>query len=106
MKYDVDAVKQALTTIFLTNNYEKLFDPTFGIGIRSAMFELSDPVTKIALLKRIRNQLAYYEPRVVIDDLILNDIPDSNELSIDFYFHVIDRPHDTQTLTLSFDRIR
>ena len=106
VRYDVDAVKQALTTLFLTNNYEKLFDPTFGIGIRHMLFELANPLTKITLKKKIQNQLAYYEPRVVIDDIVLNDSPDSYELTVDFYFHVIDNPSMKEKLTLQFERVR
>lgn len=106
VKYDVDSVKQALKTLFLTNNYEKLFDPTFGIGIRGMLFELSDPVAKIALKKKIQNQLSYYEQRVVIDDIQLNDDIDSYSLNVDFYFHVIDNPSMVEKLTLQFERVR
>lgn len=106
VKYDVDAVKQALTILFLTNRGEKKFDPNFGIGLSGMMFENMTPITRLAILKDIQNQVAFYEPRVVVEDIQINNEFDSNELQIDFYFYVIDNPNAKQTLTLSFDRIR
>ncbi len=105
LKYDLDSVKQALMTLFLTNNFEKRFDPNFGISIPGLIFENLTPLTSITLLKKIRNQLAYYDQRVYIDNLIIRDNPDYNEIAIDFYFHVIGSDV-TQQLTLKFERVR
>lgn len=104
-KYDVDAVKQALQILFLTNQFEKKFDPNFGIGIYGMMFENMTSLTKVTLMKKIQNQLSYYEPRVVVDDIQIRDNPDYNEIAVDFYFHVIGQSV-TETLTLKFERIR
>lgn len=106
VKYDVDAVRQALTILFMTNNYEKRFDAEFGVGITGMMFENITPLTKHALLKKIQYQVDYYEPRVVIDDLEVNTHPDSNTISVNFYFHAIANQNAKEILTLSFERIR
>ena len=106
VKYDVDSVKQALTTLFLTNKFEKRFDPQFGIGIHGMLFENMTPLNKAALLKTIQNQVKYYEPRVVIENIKVNDNYDGNNLIVDFYFWVIDNPHVKEILSLSFERIR
>lgn len=105
-KYDVDSVKQALTTLFLTNNYEKLFDPQFGIGVRGMLFDLATPLAKLALKKKIENQISFYEPRVVVQDIVIRDNLDSNELIIELFYYVIDNPNNTELLTLSFERVR
>jgi phage baseplate assembly protein W len=106
VKYDVDAIRQALTVLFLTNNYEKLFDPNFGIGMRGLLFENMTSITKIALLKKIKNQVAFYEPRVVVEDIKMNNDFDSNDLRVDFYFYPVGNPSQKEILTLSFERIR
>lgn len=106
VKYDVDAVKQALTILFLTNKGEKRFDPNFGIGLNGMLFENMTPITKMSLLKDIQNQVHFYEPRVVVEDIIINNDFDSNELRVDFYFYVIDNPNAPQTLSLTFERLR
>jgi phage baseplate assembly protein W len=106
IKTDVDAVKQSLTILFLTNKYEKRFDPNFGIGIYSLLFENMTPLTKIALLKKIQYQVSFYEPRVVVEDINVGGELDSNELIIDFYFYVISNPNKQEKLTLSFERTR
>jgi phage baseplate assembly protein W len=106
IKTDVDAVKQSLTILFLTNKYEKRFDPNFGIGIYSLLFENMTPLTKISLLKKIQYQVSFYEPRVVVEDINVGGELDSNELIIDFYFYVISNPNKQEKLTLSFERTR
>lgn len=106
MKYDVDSAKQALTVLLLTNQYEKKFDSKFGVGISSMLFDLMTPITKISLLKRIRNQCAFYEPRIAIRDIQILDTADDNSVTIDFYFSILDNPNNVETLTLSFNRIR
>ena len=106
IKYDEDSAKQALMTLFMTNTYEKRFDPRFGLGFSGMVFELLTPITKITLLKNIQNQVTYYEPRIQIVDLQVNVLPDSNAVSVDFYFYVVSNPNNVQTLTLAFQRIR
>ena len=104
-KYDEFAVRQALKHLMLTNPGEKPFDPNFGIGIQGMLFELSSPVTKIALMKAIKNKVAYYEPRVILDDVLIPDTDDNNSLVVSVMFHVIGM-NNSSTLNISFDRVR
>lgn len=106
IKYDVDTVKQALTVLFLTNPYEKRFDPNFGVGISSMMFELLTTVVKTSLLKKIKNQIAYYEPRVVVENIEVQDNPDENSVTVNLYFYVISNPNKLETMTVDINRIR
>lgn len=102
-KYDIEAVKTALRNIFLYDKYEKPFDPTFGVNARSLLFESLSPALTAMVQKQVQNQIAYYEPRCVIDNLKISD--DNNDLNIELYFHVTGYPS-TQTVNIVVERVR
>ncbi len=103
-RYDVEAVKQSLRNLFLTNRFEKPFNPFYGLGIRSFLFENTSPVFAIILQKKIEEQILEFEPRAIIDDIIVN-MDDSNFVSIELQFHVIGNANQ-QSLNMSLERVR
>lgn len=94
-KYDSEATKQAIRNIFLTNPFEKPFDPEFGLGIERWLFEqnhVSDGILANVMQRKIREQLRIYEPRIIIDDLVCNIPEDSNSMYIGLTYHTISSP--------------
>jgi phage baseplate assembly protein W len=74
-KTDVDAVKQSLRNLFMTN------------PMRDLLFEpLSPPLIGI-IQRKIGEQLLEYEPRCVVDSIDVSEDSD-NGLSISLAFHV------------------
>jgi phage baseplate assembly protein W len=107
-KFDSEATKQAIRHIFLTNPFEKPFDPNFGIGLERLLFEQNDIATSITgnfLARRIREMVAYYEPRIVIDDLSVGVPQDENTVNIIFKYHTIHDPI-PDSVSFSFRRAR
>jgi phage baseplate assembly protein W len=104
-KIDVESVKQALTILFMTNKMEKKFNTDFGIGLYGMLFEPMTPLTKMTLFKRIQQQVEFYEPRVVIEDIIVDMNVDGNTIDVKFFFYVVDNP-EKQQLSLNFERVR
>jgi hypothetical protein len=86
-KTDVDAVKQSLKNLFMTSPMESQFDPTFGIGLRSLLFENLTPPMVGIIQRKIKEQLFQYEPRCIVDAISIEDDP-SNGLIITLEFHV------------------
>tara|TARA_R110001599_G_scaffold40095_2_gene122113 strand:- start:875 stop:1285 length:411 start_codon:yes stop_codon:yes gene_type:complete len=64
-----EAVKQNLKMIVLTSPGERVFMPSFGVGIRSFLFENFNSSTKIRLNQRIKSQVAAYAPYISISDI-------------------------------------
>ena len=86
---DIEAVKNALQNLILTNTHEKPFMPTYGGNLRALLFEPADILTGLALKSSILKAIYRYEPRVsevtvqVIDDM------DRNAYYITIGFNVI-----------------
>ena len=109
-KTNVNAVKQALTLLLLTNPGEKKFDPLFGCGIMGYLFETPSPAGLALLERKIRTQVAEYEPRVIIESIETNFGEnmanyDRNELQIVLYFRVIGI-NTVDPIKLTFERIK
>jgi uncharacterized protein len=104
-RYDVDAVKTALRNIFLTEKFEKPFDPDFGLGMLGLLFENYHVAYNIVLKKKAMEQITRYEPRAIIDDIQIQETPDTNSLSVNLFFYVIGNPT-KQELNVTVERVR
>jgi phage baseplate assembly protein W len=61
---DIDAVKNSIRNIVLTAKGERPFNPEFGSGVGSLLFELADGATAAALESEITAAIIRWEPRV------------------------------------------
>jgi phage baseplate assembly protein W len=91
---DVDAVKRSVKNLVQTNFYERPFRPELGCGIRELLFENYNPITGIFLKRKIEEVITNFEPRVMLNQITLDDDPDRNRLkvSISFYIQGIEDP--------------
>lgn len=105
IRTDVDAVKNSLYNLVLSEKYDKPFDPEFGTNLRGLLFENWDPLLNVYYETKIAEVIAEYEPRVILELVKIKDSADSNaiECVIEFYVRGI---NNKQTLTLDFERIR
>lgn len=104
-KYDVEAVKQSIKNIFFYNKFEKPFNANFGIGIKSYLFELISPAFSALLKRTILEQIHFYEPRAIIEELNIKSNPDSNAISVELKFFVSGNPS-LQALNIVLERTR
>ena len=80
--FDVQAIKRAVKNIILTNKYEKPFNSDFGCNLRGFLFEnITEPLLVI-IKDRVAMAIEKYEPRVTVEDVVVNDDQDKNGLSI------------------------
>lgn len=73
-KVDVAAVTQSITTILLTNKYEKPFLPDFGADLRSFLFDPMEDYSESVISNMIIASIVKYEPRVKVKDVIITDL--------------------------------
>ena len=88
-KYDVNAVKQALKVLVLTNYYERPFQPKLGSPVYGMMFENVDIITANSLKLRLELLINKYEPRVRSQKIDVVPKPDTNEFEVTIYFYVV-----------------
>lgn len=86
---DLDAVKQAVKNLVVTNFTERLFEPHMGSNITGLLFEPADAFTKLSIKEEIIRVLKDHEPRVNAVSVDVIDESDRNSYSITIQFNVI-----------------
>ena len=91
-KYDVNAVKQSLKTLILTQYYERPFQPKLGSPVYGMLFDNVDIITANSLKLRIELLINKYEPRVRSQQVDVVPLYDENAFEITIYFYVVGVP--------------
>ena len=86
---DAAAIKQAITTLLLTDRGERPFQPNIGSGLRSFLFEPLDFATAALINASIRETLITFEPRINIILIETNPNYDENGFNVELSFEVV-----------------
>jgi len=82
----IDAIKQSLKNILLYNIFEKPYSTQFDIGIRNLLFENRGKGFETYLRSRINILIKSYEPRVILNDVVVKNGRDDNSISVSVYY--------------------
>lgn len=102
---DEDAVKESMRNLVLTDQGERLMQPTLGAGLKQLLFENMTPAVLEMIRERVKSTLELYEPRASIIDLTVSGDLDSNEVYINVVFFISNREQPV-TLDLILERTR
>lgn len=102
---DAASIKQSLRNLIYTNYGERFYQPNIGSNIFNSLFELDDMFITSDIKYNISKTIKENEPRVILEDVRVNNDPDSNTLSITIVYSVINITG-TQTLYVSLQRAR
>jgi phage baseplate assembly protein W len=91
---DLDAVKQSLKNLLLTNTYDRPFQPNIGSNIRELLFENASVLVELELEDKIKTTIARYEPRIRNPIINVTDESDKNAYRVSIGFEV---SYDTNT---------
>ena len=95
---DVKLIQNDLLQLLLTSPGNRVHRPDYGVGVRTFLFEGQDTTALTALKQRIFSQVAKYESRVTLTDVIFQP-NDNNTLTIKLYGTVVlDRFSNAQNL--------
>ena len=83
-----DQIKYNLINFLLTDPRERVFNPAFGAGIRSKLFEQITNETTDDLDTLVRSGVERYFPNVVVTALTFTADPDQNLLTISFSYTI------------------
>ena len=84
-----EQTKYNILNFLLTNTRERIFNPTFGAGLRSRLFEQITQDSNDALKASIRSSVERYFPNIQIIQLSVISDPDSNTISIQFSYRLV-----------------
>lgn len=101
---DEQLVKNDLLQLLLTIPGERIYRPALGTSICLVIFELVDESTLVALDSQIRSQIATYDERINIKDLILTFDDGSHTLFIKLVFNIVDVPLNLYLLDIAIDQ--
>lgn len=107
-KLDVNAVKQSLRTLILSNYYERPFAPNKGGNLIGYLFQNLDIVNVQSVKKHLTNLIETYDKRVRIRDIIVpltGSLVDRNVLNITIKFYILGIDKQTE-LTINLERLR
>jgi len=86
---DLDAVKNSVTNLLLTNFGDRPFQPQVGTNITALLFEPADEFTAQSLKIEIKSSIERFEPRVNgVKVQVLND-EDRNRYAVTVGFNVL-----------------
>lgn len=104
-KKDISAISASLYNLFNTSNYERLFQPDLGSSLKQVLFEPIDGMTSILITDLIKNAIGNFEPRVKLEDLVVEPFPDENGYKVFLTFFMVNDPEPI-TISLFLERIR
>ena len=97
-----EQLKYNIINFLLTDNRERIFNPTFGANIRARLFEQINLDTYDLMEQQIRNGIETYFPSVVITELNVSGEPDRNLIQIKFSY-AIASTGDSDTIILDLN---
>ncbi len=102
---DIQAVRNAVKNLILTNFGERPFQSKLGSNVTGLLFEPADQFTAIQMKKEIERLLRDHEPRInMVKIQILDDI-DANAYRVSIGFNVITQ-NTTTEVELGLKRLR
>jgi len=96
-----DQTKYNIINFLLTDPRERVFNPTFGAGLRSRLFEQIDQQTFDELKQSIQTQIEAQFPQIQITELSVIGDPDYGSVNIKFSYKLLrSNENDSVTLTI------
>jgi len=78
----LEQTKYNIINFMLTDRRERPFNPNFGAGLRSRLFEQITQDDLDSLKQTISNQIESYFPNILVNSLNILGNPDDNSISI------------------------
>ena len=87
---DIQVIYQSLFNILNTRPGERLFEPEFGLGLESSLFELNDAILTLSVMQNLVSSVQNFEQRVVVDtqNTTITRVTGKNELDLSLIFQI------------------
>lgn len=102
---NANAIKQSVKNIVLTNFYERPYNARFGGNLVAQLFENGDAFTEYNVSANIRQALRNWEPRALVEKIVVDFVEDSNDLQVSITFRA-QNLKDPITTVVNLQRVR
>lgn len=99
-----EQTKYNIINFLLTNQRERPFNPTFGAGLRSRLFDQVSTVSLEELQQSLTNQIESNFPQIQIVDLSVLGDPDNNSINVRFSYRML-RSNENDSVILTIQNI-
>jgi phage baseplate assembly protein W len=101
----VEAVRQSVRSIVMTNPGERPFNLEYGTPTEKYLFSNASPFLEYALKEEIKRAIMKFEPRVDNVEVVVRANLDANAFDVTVTFHVINL-YTSATVDLKIQRLR
>ncbi len=103
---DGAAIKQAITTLLLTDIGERLFQPSLGSSLRQFLFEPLDYGTASLIKGAIKQCLGRFEPRISITSINCDPNRSEDGFDVEMTYKIVGTDRPPVTVDLFLNRTR
>ena len=100
------AIARSVRNLILTGQGERPFQAVLGTGVSRLLFENMDKLTASAIRSEIRTTIENYEPRVEINEIIVEADFEKNAFDVTLQYFIIGMDVPEQELTFALEPTR
>lgn len=105
MRTGDQAIIRSVRNLVYLAHYEKPFHPEIGSSVRQMLFENMTPLTAQHLKRAIEDVIRNFEPRVTLNDVVVQTREDLNRFDVSIQFYIVNNALPT-TITVFLERVR
>lgn len=98
-----DALKSNLINFFLTGRQERFLNPNFGTNLRTLLFNQMTSDTREEIQAEVRRGIGDWFPNVIIEQLLVEETPDTNTVTI-YIKYSVDQTNIQDELLINFEQ--
>jgi len=95
------AIARSVRNLVLTIQGERPFQPVLGTGVNNLLFDNMDKLTASAIRSEIRTTIENYEPRVEINEILVEPDFEGNAFHVTLQYFIIGIDVPEQELTFA-----
>ena len=95
------AIARSVRNLVLTGRGERPFQPILGTGVSRLLFENMDKLTASAIRSELRTTIENYEPRVEINEILVEPDFEGNAFHVTLQYFIIGMDVPEQELTFA-----
>ena len=100
------SIARSVRNLVLTIQGERPFQPTLGTGVYNLLFDNMDKLTASAIRSELRTTIENYEPRVEINEIIVEADFERNAFDVTLQYFIIGMDVPEQELTFALEPTR
>ena len=101
-----NAIARSVRNLVLTIQGERPFQPVLGTGVSKLLFENMDKLTASAIRSEIRSTIENFEPRVEINEILVEPDFEGNAFNVTVQYFIIGIDVPEQELTFALEPTR